>query len=135
MSINNFNPNKEIQNSAFTTQSSSGLLKQLINEVIIQKDAHTTKVKALWDTGATGTCISKDVVSCLNLVPTGMQNMQTPSGTSQVKTYSVNIILPNNVRIKEIMVCDSEIGKQGIGVLLGMVIFSWLIKFLKAVGY
>lgn len=109
---------------AFTTKSNGGLLKRLTNQVLVESDTKTVEVLALWDTGATGTCISADVVKTLGLIPSGQKNIQTPSGSSQVNTYLVNIILPNNVRIPDVEVCDSEIGNQGVGVLVGMDIIT-----------
>ena len=111
---------KAIPTFAFTTRSNGGLMSQLVNQVVVKTKDKTTNAIALWDTGATGTCISTDVVKSLSLVATGMKNIKTPSGQSQVNTYLVDIILPNNVTIKDVEVCDSDIGNQGIGVLIGM---------------
>ena len=119
-----FHLNSKVLVSAFTTKSNNGILKQLTNQVYVQNGSQSEQALALWDTGATGTCISKKLVTLLSLVPTGMQNIQTPSGSSQVHTYLVNIILPNNVKIKNVMVCDSEIGEQGFDILIGMDIIT-----------
>lgn len=81
-------------------------------------------VKALWDTGATNSCVSADVVSRLGLDATGKLPMLTPSGKDVVNTYLVDIILPNDVPISDLMVCDSKIGNQGIGMLIGMDIIN-----------
>ncbi len=108
---------------AFTTVN-NGIANKLLNDVrIVYGDLETT-AKAQWDTGATGSCISYDVVKSLKLVPTGKKNIQTPSGVRQVNTYLVNTILPNNVTINDVEVCDSEIGNQGIGMLVGMDIIN-----------
>lgn len=79
---------------------------------------------ALWDTGATRTCISLNVAKDLGLIPTGKRNIQTPSGKGVVNTYLVSITLPNNVHLEDVEVCDSAIGEQGIGVLIGMDIIT-----------
>lgn len=81
-------------------------------------------VDALWDTGATNSCISMDVVTGLSLVPTGFLPMQTPSGHRNAGTYWVDILLPHDVLVEKLQVCDSEIGNQGIGLLIGMDIIS-----------
>lgn len=108
---------------AFTTKSNA-IAKRLNNEVIIKHDDKSIKVIALWDTGATGSCISADVVRKLSLIPTGKKNISTPAGISVVNTYLVDITLPNNVKINGIEVCDSEIGDQGLGALIGMDIIN-----------
>ena len=79
---------------------------------------------ALWDTGATTSCISETVVQQLNLVPTGMMNIQTPSSTKSVNTYLVNAGLPNHLNVNDIQVCETDIGKQKIEMLIGMEIIS-----------
>ena len=96
------------------------LPRKLITSVKIISGEKETEINALWDTGATGTCISREVVQQLELIPTGMMTIQTASGTEDVNTYAVNIILPNNVGVQGVPVCDSAIGEQGIGMLVGM---------------
>ena len=53
-----------------------------------------------------------------------MINVQTPSGIGTMNKYMVNLILNNEVRIMNLIVMDSEIGDQGIDVLIGMDIIS-----------
>ena len=106
-------------NRAFTSKYDR-LSNQLRNLVVISANEKKISVEALWDTGATNTTISKKVVSDLELIPTGKRPIRTPSGESVYNTYLVNIILPNNVMVEGIDVCESEIGNQGIGVLIGM---------------
>ena len=114
----------KIPTFAFTTASNAGIMNRLTNQVIVKYDGKEITTLALWDTGATGTCISTDVVSRLMMTPTGKKNIQTPSGSSQVNTYLVDVMLPNNVNIPQIEVCDSEIGNQGLGMLIGMDIIT-----------
>lgn len=102
------------------TMKSQRLLNRLTTNVDILYAAKTTSVLALWDTGATVTCISKSVVEMLGLIPIGKRTIQTPSGQGIVNSYNVNILLPNNVYISDITVCDSSIGDQGVGALIGM---------------
>ena len=96
------------------------LSSKLINNVVVYSQDASVKATAQWDTGATTTCIAKHLVDDLHLVPTGMTRIQTPSGTKVVSNYLIDIILPNNVRIANIAVCETEIGSQGIDVLIGM---------------
>ena len=107
------------------TLSYNGIAAQICSEatVIYNSDKFQT-TQALWDTGATLTCISARIVQELNLIRTGLRTIQTPSGSKTVNTYLVNIQLPNHVLIVDIPVCDSDIGDQGIDVLIGMDIIS-----------
>ncbi len=105
--------------SAFTTFNNC-LVNQLNNDVAVQYNGKIIQVKALWDTGATNSCISEDVVKELSLVATGKISMQTPSGEDIRNTYLVDVTLPNDVVISDLVVADSEIGAQNIGMLVGM---------------
>ena len=100
------------------------ILNALKTKVKIKYNNKEIEVIALWDTGATKSCISMEVVEKLNLIQTGMIQVVTPSGTSERKTYLIDIVLPNNVLINNLQVSDSEIGLQKIGMLVGMNIIS-----------
>lgn len=106
------------------TEKYSDVQNKIINSAIMEKDTDILPVKTQWDTGATGTCISKQLVSKLNLLPIGKINVQTPSGIGIMNQYMVNLILNNEVRFRNWVVMDSEIGNQGIDVLIGMDIIS-----------
>lgn len=109
--------------SAFTTFN-KGLSNKLHNTVVVKAGGRSVQAKALWDTGATITCISGYVAEQLSLVATGKISIRTPSGESDRNTYLVDLSLPNNVVISDLVVSDSEIGTQGIGVLIGMDIIN-----------
>lgn len=111
--------NRMIPNSAFTT-TAPALVNRLLNHVTIKNGDVSFETVALWDTGATNTCISQGLVSKLNLIPTGRKTVCTPSGQAIQSTYLVDIDLPNNVHIQQIPVFGSELDSQGIGVLIGM---------------
>lgn len=106
------------------TEKYEKIQKRLINSAIVETASSILPVKAQWDTGATGTCISKELVKRLNLLPTGRVNVSTPSGIGTMNKYIINLILNNEIRIQNLIVMDSEIGKQGIDVLIGMDIIS-----------
>lgn len=106
------------------TEKYKTIQRKLINVAVIEYDGNFIPVTAQWDTGATGTCISKGIVSRLNLQPTGMINVQTPSGIGTMNKYMVNLTLNNEVTILNLPVMDSKIGNQGIDVLIGMDIIS-----------
>lgn len=101
-----------------------GLSPQLRTTVYVTSCEKTVEAAALWDTGATGTCISERVVSELGLIPTGMELISTPSGGLEANTYLVDIHLPNKVTVRNVKVMDSKIGDQGVDVLVGMDIIT-----------
>lgn len=110
---------------AFTT-SYNGISNKLINSATVIYEGKEYKTQlAQWDTGATHTCISNNIVTQLGLVPIGQRPMQTPSGKKIANEYRVDIKLQNeNVLLNDVFVIDSEIGDQGIDILIGMNIIS-----------
>ena len=102
-----------------------GIALQLIThaDIICGSDVFHTK-QALWDTGASITCISNQVATDLSLVSSGKQTIHTPGGQKIVNTYLVDIGLPNSVVISDVPVCDSAIGDQGLDILIGMDLIS-----------
>lgn len=109
--------------SVFTEKYKS-IQRKLINSAVVESEKEHVPVKAQWDTGATGTCISKELANKLKLIPTGLVNVHTPSGIGTMNKYMINLVLNNEVRFVNLSVMDSEIGKQGINVLIGMDIIS-----------
>ena len=109
--------------SVFTEKYKS-IQRKLINSAVVESEKEHVPVKAQWDTGATGTCISKELANKLKLIPTGLVNVHTPSGIGTMNKYMINLVLNNEVRFVNLSVMDSEIGKQGIDVLIGMDIIS-----------
>lgn len=76
------------------------------------------EVTAIWDTGATGTVITKEVADKLGLRPIGMKMVAHANGTAEVNEYLVNIALPNQVIVAGIRVTEGKL--QGAEVLIGM---------------
>lgn len=108
---------------AFTTYFNRRT-NQLYNEVTIRCGDKSVRTKAVWDTGATRSCISTETATILSLVPYGQVRINTPSGMSDRNMYLVDLELPNSVVVKDLGVSDSEIGGQGVGVLVGMDVIS-----------
>ena len=106
------------------TEKYNKIQRKIINSAIVEHEKDFLPVKALWDTGATGTCISKQLAEKLKLEPIGVTVIQTPSGKATVNKYLINLILNNEVIFKEWEVLDSEIHKQGLDILIGMDIIS-----------
>lgn len=78
---------------------------------------------ALWDTGATGTVISRRIAQELNIQSTGRQRVQVVGSGGQpheydTDTYLVNLYLPNKVAIAGVRVSEGEVA--GADVLVGM---------------
>lgn len=76
-------------------------------------------LNALIDTGATGTVISADIVTRLNLSPVGVTLINTPSSTNvRCLEYLVLLLLPNNLRITTVAIAAPLQG-QNVNCLIG----------------
>ena len=92
--------------SAITLKSTGGKLRALTSEiqVFIPNTDQSTTITAIWDTGATQTCITQKVVDELGLKPTGIGIVHTAGGEMQVNKYMVTVGLPPNLTIEGVEV-------------------------------
>ena len=78
---------------------------------------------AIWDTGATSTMITQDVVDALGLQPVGERTIHHAAGTAEdVPEYLVNLTLANRVRMLGVRAVKGNF--LGGHVLVGMDIIS-----------
>lgn len=93
--------------------------------VITNKQSQQGKsVSAIWDTGASASVITQDVVTELGLVPTGMAEVITANGPMQTSKHTVDMYLPNGLPVKSVEVTSMpNIGGQ-YHALIGMDIIS-----------
>ena len=80
------------------------------------------KCRALWDTGAIYSVISKSLADKLGLFPTDTQRAYTAQGFYETSIYRVDIMLPNNMVVKGLQIGDGEF--QGFDFLIGMDVIS-----------
>ena len=106
---------------ALVNENFNKVVDKIITNVVVN-DKSTGK--ALWDTGANCCCISYDLVNKLNLKPIGAMPIATPSGTAVYNKYMIDIELPNNIVLKDVTVCESEIGTQKLDLIIGMNIIN-----------
>jgi hypothetical protein len=120
------------QFTAFTTKS-NGRLRELSTEVIVtpareaisgNEELPQVKAKAVWDTGATTTCISSKLVDQLKMIPVSKAKIRSVDKESVVNVYFVDIILPNNAIITSVPVSEPE-GLYSCDVLIGMDIINF----------
>lgn len=78
-----------------------------------------TRCQAIWDTGATNTCITRRIAAQLGLEPTGRAIVSGVHGSKEVSKYFINLYLPNNVNIYGIPATEAEISGD-VDVLIGM---------------
>ncbi len=84
--------------------------------------AQAKEFTALWDTGATHSVITQNVVNGCSLKPTGMTVVHHAQGTDRAETYLVGILLPNRVAFREVRVTKGIL--KDVDVLIGMDIIN-----------
>lgn len=73
---------------------------------------------ALWDTGATCSCISRTVVEDLQLMPVSMCEAHTANGTHSAPLYYVDLYLPSGAKYPKLLVMEAILFETDI--LVGM---------------
>lgn len=92
---------------------SNGISNKLIADVQVSSGDNSITVAALWDTGATCCCVSKEVVDYLSPTKVGSIKIKTASTAGELRdTYLVDLLLPNNVSIPNVTVVCCEIGPK-----------------------
>lgn len=76
--------------------------------------------KAIWDTGASGSVITKKAVEALKLLPISKMLVHGVNSTSVQNVYLVSITLPNDVTIALVRVTECESLNGSFDVLIGM---------------
>jgi predicted aspartyl protease len=116
---------------AFTLKSDKGRLRDLktpcgvcqaFNPTEGCKHPEIIQFTGLWDTGASGTVISRDVVKKLDLKPIGKSKVFHANGESVVDVYAINLFLPNQVAFKFVRVTEGVL--NGFDLLIGMDIIT-----------
>ena len=78
--------------------------------------------KALVDTGASGSCISKQFANAIHLPVISFGNVQSAQSCDTVPIYTIDLALPNNVLFTDISV--TEFNQQAdFAVIIGVDIF------------
>lgn len=67
------------------------------------------ELNAIWDTGAMRSTISTQIAEKLNLIPIGQSRVCHADGESVCNYYVVNLLLPNKIEIKMLMVNDGKL--------------------------
>lgn len=76
--------------------------------------------KAIWDTGASCTVISKQFAQQIGLIPTGKTTITGVNHETEENTYLVNIYLPNKVCFAFVKIAEVPALSGGAGLLIGM---------------
>ena len=115
---------------AFTLKA-RGLLNNLPTQTLIISETRDKSFNpipkmwnAIWDTGASKSCISPKIVEYLHLIPVGKASISTANGLTDTNTYFINVGLPNGVMIPDVLVSCANLG-DSLDVLIGMDIINY----------
>lgn len=112
------------------TLPASGRLNSIPTDLFILSQARDASIeftprmwKGIWDTGDSKSCINKDIVNHLHLIPVGKIQISTAGGLVDTSTYLVDIGLPNGVLVRDVLVSCADLGRN-LDVLIGMDIIT-----------
>jgi len=110
------------------TYAGSGITHSIATPVEITNVAtgQIGLTNGLWDTGATGSAITKSMASALGLVSFGKRKVRGVHGVKETDVYYVNITLNNkNITLKaQVTECDELSSDNSVGLLIGMNIIT-----------
>jgi predicted aspartyl protease len=89
----------------------------------VRMPKNAKKFAAIWDTGATGSVITKKVVDDCGLKPIGIVKVSTASGEATTSVYFASVFLPNSVAFPQVRMLEGKIAGD-VEVLIGMDIIS-----------
>lgn len=115
------------------TVNANGIARTLISEVGVslpfsgnpteQKNLEIKTYKGIWDTGATGSVITKKVAEEIGLSITGQKEVHTATKSEIKNTYLVNIYIPEKIIFQGIEVTEGVLYGD-IEMLIGMDIIT-----------
>lgn len=82
------------------------------------------KVRALWDTGASNSVVTPHVISLLGISADGVAKTRHAGGESTVRTYLIDIGLPNRILLPHIRVSECAEADNRFDIIIGMDIIS-----------
>ena len=118
-------PRRLIPTSSFTARADH-LANALLTEVQIGNNQALTEeptvrqYKAIWDTGATGTSVTKRVATECSLTPISQAAVTGVHDTQLSNVYLIDVRLPNRVVVSEVRAVETPLLAGEAEVLIGM---------------
>lgn len=92
----------------------------ITDEHIYQDENNIIPIKALWDTGSSGTVISSNLVKKLGLKPIGKSIVKSSGSSFKSGVYNIDLLLAEK-QIFELQVTESDqLDNSEIDILIGM---------------
>lgn len=110
------------------TNKFNGIARVITSDIVVQNTANSKslKTKGIWDTGATGSAITKNLAKDLSLIPIGRVKVKGVHGDKDVNVYPVKITLNNEdvSFVLPVTECDDLTDDNTAMFLIGMDIIS-----------
>ena len=94
------------------------------SETLLSDDPRFQWRKALWDTGATQSCISDRMANDLSLEIVGFVDISSAVGIHQVPVYCANLVLPNHLVFQEMELIQFTYTDDDCDLIIGMDIMT-----------
>ena len=105
---------------AFSVKAPRGKLSSILTDVTLSTPSgQSACITAIWDTGASSSCLSKRAARLLHLAPLGMSVVFTANGRVNCFDYLVDVTLPGGICIKGVR-CHEFSGDPVVDMLVGM---------------
>jgi hypothetical protein len=106
------------------TLSKAGIADSIVTPVEIENmiTGQVLPTTGIWDTGATGSVITKSTATALKLLPINITRVRGVHGVKEVNVYFVKITLNNkNITLRtQVTECDELSANNSVGMLIGM---------------
>lgn len=119
---------------AFTVKTNRGTLRDIVTQAgispafdtstVVNNDPRIFYTKALWDTGATGSVITKTLAEKLGLIAFSKSRMTHAGGTTWQNVYKVHIYLPNGIAMGDVNVAECADNARQFDFIIGMDIIT-----------
>lgn len=102
----------------------AGVSEAYIAQGFLRSDPRIQNCRALWDTGATASVITKTLAEKLGLKPTGRTKVSHAGGASEVPVYTVHLFLQDNFVIPNVRVSECINTRGDWHIIFGMDIIT-----------
>ena len=86
------------------------------------KQSNGERILAIWDSGATSSIITRNIIDKLKLQPVGVCQVAGIHGTEYEYTYYVDLMVPGEMTFKTLEVTEGDL--EDVDVLIGMDVIS-----------
>lgn len=107
------------------TKEYEGQANKIITQVTVYTSTGSVRVNALWDTGATVTCISTTLAKKLKLPAISKTKILTAGGVEDVDVYIAGLSIDDVIDMPKVEITSGNFSDQNIDIIIGMDVISY----------